>query len=236
MRLDACPGPACRVCESARVRLPHPSAGRNNKPPAIPLPERRPAAGSAQDPCTVRPARSRRTARTCSARLVARAIGKITDPAITSRCIGCRRNSKFVTTPKLPPPPRTPQNRSGFSLALACRSLSVGRDHIHRLEIVDRHAEAAGEAPETSAEWSGRPRRCARPCRAAPRARAPCTRGPPRRAACRRRPRRVARADPRALRETPTGRSAALDRRSTDPNGCGRRTSPRPAGCWRARN
>ena len=32
---------------------------------------------------------------------------------------GCARNRNDVTTPKLPPPPRTPQNRSAFSSALA---------------------------------------------------------------------------------------------------------------------
>ena len=33
--------------------------------------------------------------------------------------IGWSRNSNSVTTPKLPPPPRRPQNRSGFSVAVA---------------------------------------------------------------------------------------------------------------------
>src|SRR5216683_1770473 len=35
---------------------------------------------------------------------------------------GCAWNSKDVTTPKLPPPPRRPQNRSAFSDALATLS------------------------------------------------------------------------------------------------------------------
>ena len=33
------------------------------------------------------------------------------------------RNSSDVTTPKLPPPPRRPQNRSSFSSALAVTNL-----------------------------------------------------------------------------------------------------------------
>ncbi len=37
------------------------------------------------------------------------AIGNVTEPATTWRCIGCNLNSKFVTTPKLPLPPRAPQ-------------------------------------------------------------------------------------------------------------------------------
>ena len=37
--------------------------------------------------------------------------------------IGAQLNSKEVTTPKLPPPPRMPQKRSGFSSALALTNL-----------------------------------------------------------------------------------------------------------------
>src|SRR4029453_16287960 len=35
---------------------------------------------------------------------------------------GTQRNSNSVTIPKLPPPPRTPQNRSAFRSALACKN------------------------------------------------------------------------------------------------------------------
>src|SRR5207248_8501918 len=41
-------------------------------------------------------------------------------PAITAPPTGCVRNSNEVTTPKLPPPPRSAQNSSGCSFALAC--------------------------------------------------------------------------------------------------------------------
>ena len=40
---------------------------------------------------------------------VSRSIGKISAPPSICRCIGCSPNSKLVTTPKLPPPPRTAQ-------------------------------------------------------------------------------------------------------------------------------
>ena len=40
-------------------------------------------------------------------------------PLSTSGPTGWRRNSKRVTTPKLPPPPRSAQKRSGCSVALA---------------------------------------------------------------------------------------------------------------------
>src|SRR5919197_1382998 len=36
---------------------------------------------------------------------------------------GCSRNSSDVTTPKLPPPPRSAQNRSGCSFSLAMTTL-----------------------------------------------------------------------------------------------------------------
>ena len=42
-------------------------------------------------------------------------IGQNTAPAMTCGPSGCSRNRKSVTTPKLPPPPRRPQNRSAFS-------------------------------------------------------------------------------------------------------------------------
>jgi len=44
-----------------------------------------------------------------------------------ARMSGRSRNSKDVTTPKFPPPPRTAQNRSGFSLPLAVTKLPSAR-------------------------------------------------------------------------------------------------------------
>ena len=46
-------------------------------------------------------------------------IGRIGAANITVGPTGWRANSKLVTTPKLPPPPRSAQNRSSFSVALA---------------------------------------------------------------------------------------------------------------------
>src|SRR5213594_917941 len=48
---------------------------------------------------------------------------------------GCSRNWNDVATPKFPPPPRTPQNRSGFSCSLACatRPSAVTRSTPRRL-------------------------------------------------------------------------------------------------------
>ena len=46
-------------------------------------------------------------------------MGQKIGPAITMGPSGLRRNSNSVTIPKLPPPPRTPQNSSAFSSSLA---------------------------------------------------------------------------------------------------------------------
>src|SRR5262245_7515525 len=50
------------------------------------------------------------------------AIGYIENTAATAGPTGCKVNSKEVTTPKFPPPPRSAQNRSAFSLLLAVRT------------------------------------------------------------------------------------------------------------------
>ena len=59
------------------------------------------------------------------ARMISRACGRgnASIPPITIGPTGCRSNSNSVTTPKFPPPPRSPQNRSGFSSALARTTL-----------------------------------------------------------------------------------------------------------------
>ena len=54
--------------------------------------------------------------------------------------------------PKLPPPPRMAQNRSGFSVALASQQLSVGSDDVDRSQLIAGQAEAARHAPESAAQ------------------------------------------------------------------------------------
>ena len=63
-----------------------------------------------------------------------------------------RRNSNSVTMPKLPPPPRTPQNRSAFSVALACTQLAVGGDELDREQLVDGQPVLAHDPPDAAAE------------------------------------------------------------------------------------
>ena len=62
------------------------------------------------DPRTSRVVRRACAARSCSTNNIARC---------TMGPTSCRRYSNSVTTPKLPPPPRSAQNRSGCSVALA---------------------------------------------------------------------------------------------------------------------
>ena len=78
--------------------------------------------------------------------------GMTISPDSTSGPIGWSWNSNEVTTPKLPPPPRIAQNRSGFSVALARTQLAVGGDHVGGQQIVDRQAVLAAEPAEAAAQ------------------------------------------------------------------------------------
>ena len=51
---------------------------------------------------------------------------------------GCSRNLNRVTTPKLPPPPRIAQNRSGSCVLVDDVDLAVGRHDLGREQAVDR--------------------------------------------------------------------------------------------------
>ena len=57
-----------------------------------------------------------------------------------------------MTTPKLPPPPRTAQKRSGCSSALAVTKRAVGQDHVHLEQVVDGEAALARQVAEAAAE------------------------------------------------------------------------------------
>ena len=73
--------------------------------------------------------------------------------------------SKQVTTPKLPPPPRSAQNRSGFSVCAGAQPAAVGRDQLCGEQVVAGQAEARGRCVPRRRRGSGRRRRCRRPCR-----------------------------------------------------------------------
>ena len=116
---------------------------------------------------------------------------------------GCRRNSNSVTTPKLPPPPRRPQNRSGFSSALARTTLpsAVTTSAESRLSHVTPYIRSSQPLPLPSARpptpvSDTRPPVTARPCSCVAASMWPQVRRPdPRRARPRGRPRRVHRAE-----------------------------------------
>ena len=129
---------------SARIGLPCHSGGRNGSGGA--LPQHEPAGRLLPAAWRGSRGRQRRTA--------ARRAKRMDDqPDRTSGPTGWSRNSNDVTTPKLPPPPRIAQNRSGL---LAC----AGRHHARRPpsrssadeQIVDRQAVAAAQPAEPAAQ------------------------------------------------------------------------------------
>ena len=54
--------------------------------------------------------------------------------------------------PKLPPPPRSAQNRSSFSSADTCKTVAAGGHHLHRDHVVAGPAVATREVAEPAAD------------------------------------------------------------------------------------
>ncbi len=71
---------------------------------------------------------------------------------ITSSLNSCSANSNSVTTPKLPPPPRSAQNRSGRSLSEVRRMRPSAVTTSADDEAVDRQPEAPHQPPDAAAE------------------------------------------------------------------------------------
>ena len=65
---------------------------------------------------------------------------------------GAARRWNAVTMPKLPPPPRSPQNRSGFSSSDARHDAPVGGDDLGLDQVVADEAELALEPAAAAAE------------------------------------------------------------------------------------
>src|SRR6266404_6296347 len=80
--------------------------------------------------------------------------GKITGPANTSRACGCNFRTKLVTTPKFPPPPRTPQKRSSFVVAFAVR---ISPEAVIKVTFIGenvREEHGVGtDQPQVSCRW-----------------------------------------------------------------------------------
>ena len=68
----------------------------------------------------------------------------------------CSRNWNRVATPKLPPPPRIAQNRSGCVLRVDAQHLAVRGDDLGREQVVDRQAVLADQVADAAAERDAR--------------------------------------------------------------------------------
>ena len=77
--------------------------------------------------------------------------GSINIPPSTSS-ISWSRNSNRVATPKLPPPPRSAQNRSGWFCSSTLMSSPSGGDHLGGENVVDREPVLADQEPDTAAQ------------------------------------------------------------------------------------
>ena len=78
-----------------------------------------------------------------------------------------------VTTPKLPPPPRRPQNSSGFSSLRRGDHAAVGGDHRGLEQVVAHEPEAPAPATRCRCRAPGPPRRWSTPGRRSRPGRAP---------------------------------------------------------------
>ena len=65
---------------------------------------------------------------------------------------GWARKSKLTTTPKLPPPPRSAQKRSGCSCLRRGQQLAIGGDDPCADQVVDREAVPAHHPADTAAQ------------------------------------------------------------------------------------
>ena len=83
---------------------------------------------------------------------VARSNGQAISPPTTWGPTGWSWKVNRVTTPRLPPPPRSAQNRSGWRSRLAVRTCAVGADDLGLDQVVGRPAEPAGQVAEAAAE------------------------------------------------------------------------------------
>ena len=77
---------------------------------------------------------------------------KSASPPQTSGPSGCRASSSAVTTPKLPPPPRSAHSSSGFSSLGRADDPAVPRDELGGDEVVARQAVLALEPARAAAE------------------------------------------------------------------------------------
>ena len=78
-------------------------------------------------------------------------IGHSVGPPTTSET-ACAWNVNSVTTPKLPPPPRSAQNRSGVLVGARGHLLPVREHDLSSQQVVDREAVATRQVSDAAAE------------------------------------------------------------------------------------
>jgi len=112
--------------------------------------------------------------------------GHIKTPAVTTGPTSCSFIVKCVTTPKFPPPPRSPQNRSGLSVAeaLTISPSAVMRSAARRLSHVRPNRRLSQPKPPPSANppmpvWEMTPPGVAKPNSCTSRSKSPQRHPPP---------------------------------------------------------
>jgi hypothetical protein len=77
--------------------------------------------------------------------------GKISIPPTISE-ISCNRSWRRLATPKLPPPPRIVQKRSGFAFLARLHNLTVSSDHLGSKQVVDRQPVLPRQEADSTSE------------------------------------------------------------------------------------
>ena len=70
----------------------------------------------------------------------------------TTSTIGNSWNSSAVTTPRLPPPPRSAQNSSTVLFGVGAQQVAISGDHLDRRHVVGGQAEGAGVPGQAATE------------------------------------------------------------------------------------
>ena len=105
-----------------------------------------------QRPASPRQATTRRYRGRTAAASIARGSGWTTTPPVIIGPTWWRVYSSDAAIPKLPPPPRIAQNRSGFSSALARSHTAVGRHHVGSRQVVERKPVLRHQPAESATE------------------------------------------------------------------------------------
>ena len=148
------------LCGSARTSPPPARAGRcstrrrrTSSAHAAPRGTAQPAGPSGRRRSrSAHRARSEGSRGTSAAPLRLRSRCQSIGPAIDGVATGCSWKRNEVTTPKLPPPPRIAQKRSGCSFCAGGDEAPIGQHDVGLEQVVDRQPALAGQVSEPAAE------------------------------------------------------------------------------------